>query len=333
MHFSTNITRIASTPPWANVTHFDGVEGFFVDTNAGDKVFLRKSDHVIWLPKSLRGRKVESLHPDELKMLPKEDSGKAHYESWRVKNDSELALSKLHNGYAFQPQGQALLERMTKLIDKYELDNTANIGLDPKFSINPDIFQKLIQSNNRDDVKRWGKVIAKKFAMIIHMLAQVNPKMAKRLDSDFMFAYKKLMPLFDFDPTKFQPNLPQPQQQEEESITIAHILVMHATAALKEIRPLMSQDLVFFPVMQGFVRLLGALKKFDFNAMNDYRKMFNDLINQMVDISAQSPSDDPFASDPAQIAQQVMASPALIELHHIFNMPSDPQPVAEQPQQ
>ena len=112
-----------------------------------------------------------------------------------------------------------MLERLSKLIDKYELDDVANIGLESKYSINPMLIEKLLQTNNRDDVSRIGRLIGKKFALLIHLLNQVNPKIAKRLDADFMFAYKKFIPLFGFNPVEYQPNIQQ--QPENEPIGLA----------------------------------------------------------------------------------------------------------------
>jgi len=319
MHLSTNITQIASTPPWAHVTRLpDGTEGYFVDTNLGDKVFLRKQDQVIWLPKTLRGRKVQDLMPDDLKNLPTEDKGKTHYKSWRAQNDAEQALSKIHNGYSFQPQGQALLARLTKLIEKYELDNTGNLGIDPKYSISPELINRMMQANNRDDVARLGRVIGKKFATIIHLLNQVNPKIAKRLDADFMFAYKPLMALFNFDPTEFQPNIPQPAD-ENDPLTVTHVMVISLQNALKEIRPLLAQDMIFYPALQGLTKMLATMKQgVTPENIGQFQDLYTDLISQIVAQMQAQPTNEAFGPNPAMIAQQVVNSPALLDFHSLL---------------
>lgn len=320
MHFSTSITQLASTPPWANVINYEGVQGFWVDTNLGQPVFLRKQDQVIWLPKTLRGKRVEQLQPDEMKQLPTEDQGKTHYKRWRAQNDAEQTISKMHNGYAFEPQGQALLDRLIKVVDKYELDNTQNLGLDPRYSINSALLQKLTQTNNREDVARIGRVIGKKFVTIIHLLNQTNPKLAKRLDADFMFAYQKLQPLFGFDPTTFQPALPAPGQQDQnDPVTVTHLMVMSLTNAIKEIRPLMAQDLAFYPIMQGFTKMLAQMKMgVEIDNIDEFKETYTTLMAQVVAFQQGPPPTDPFKPNPAAISQQVVQSPALQDFHQLL---------------
>lgn len=244
MHFSTSITKIASTPPWANVVNYQGVDGFWVDSNAGMPFFLRKQDHIIWLPKSLRGKKIEDLTPEEIKALPKEDNGKNLYKQWREQHENEQAVGKLHNGYQFSDAGLVLVDRLKKLVDKYELDDLSNLGLDRRYSINPALFDKLLTTNNRDDVKRIGRLIAKKFATAIQLLNQVNPKIAKRLDADFMFQYKKLQALFDFDVVGYNPNVQEPAEPETESgiepTTLDHVRDVLIKTFVSDAQPLLT---------------------------------------------------------------------------------------------
>lgn len=261
MKIVTSILKVANLPAWANVTNFMGTLGYWVDTNFGQPCFLRKDDNVIWLPKTLRGKKIEDLSPEELKNVPKEDSGKVLYKQWRLQNDIDQSVKKLHNGYAFSEVGKALIDKLHKLVDKYELDDVTNIGLDKRFSVNPVLFEKMLQTNNQDDVKRLGRIITKKVATIIHLLSQVNPKIAKRLDADFMYQYKKLQALFDFDVTKFEPNIPEPTEPE---VNYAE-LVGHIINIIKKNT---NSSMEFYPALQSFSNLQNALNnpKPDINA-------------------------------------------------------------------
>jgi hypothetical protein len=316
MRLTTKITKLASTPPWAHVVNFAGISGFWVDTNIGSKMFIRQSDHVIWLPRTLRGRKVEDLSPEEVKAVPKEDSGKVWYKQWREQNDNDLAVEKLHNGYTFSDIGQVLIDRLQKLVDKYELDDVSNIGLDSKFSINPFLFEKLLKTNNRDDVKRIGRLIAKKFALIIHLLNQVNPKMAKRLDADFMLQYNKLQNLFDFDVTKFEPNLPEPEEAPEP--THLFDILNHAVGNLvSEVKPFLTN-----PQLGSVANAFGRCAEWfqdganlDVNlAIRGCQADFKDALDRLTNIKKMAPPNNPLH----EIALQILNLESLKNFYNII---------------
>lgn len=316
MKFVTAISKTASTPPWANVVHFDGTDGFWVDTNLGQPMFLRKQDHVIWLPRMLRGKKIEDLTPEEVKALPKEDSGKSLYKQWRQQHENEQAVGKLHNGYQFSDAGLVLVDRLKKLVEKYELDDVANLGLDRKFSINPALFDKLMATNNRGDVQRIGRLIAKKFALVIHLLNQVNPKIAKRLDADFMFQYKKLQALFDFDVLQFKPNIPEPQDQvtDVEPTTLTNVGDMLISDFVGEAQPLLSSDPQLAPVLQAMQQMSMAWSQIAgvdaAKAIQSCQQPFHQMVDLLVKVTKLAPPEHPSH----QAAAQVLNLPSLATL-------------------
>lgn len=306
MHFSTSITKIASIPPWANIVRWDdGTEGFWVDSNAGMPFFIRTQDKAIWLPKTLRGKKIEDLTPEEIKALPKEDNGKALYKMWRQQHENEQAIGKLHNGYQFSDAGLVLVDRLKKLVDKYELDDVANLGLDRKLSINPVLFDKLLATNNRDNVKRIGRLIAKKFATLIQLLNQINPKIAKRLDADFMFQYKKLQALFDFDVLGFKPKSVDSEPEAEAGIeptTMDHISDVLIKAFVAETLPLLQDPQLAKPAQ------LFSLMATDPKKAPEY---FQEAVKFLATVAKLAHPGHPLA----EAAMQVLNLPSLKDLH------------------
>lgn len=309
LFFANRIKKIASTPLWANVVNLDDgsgpVQGFWVDSSLGMPFFLRKSDHVIWLPKTLRGKKLDSLTPEELQNVPKEDSGKVHYKNWKATSDKRNIAAKLFNGYAFTDAGIQLVQGLKKLADKYELDDVTNVRLERRLSINPGLFDRLLQCNNLQDVQRLGRLIVRKFVFIIKNMSLTEPKIAKRLDADFMYQYKKIEPLFDIDPLSIDVELPEAFEENQiPDPRLDHVKVLMQNCEA-EIEPIMDDDLQLSAPLTWLKDASKVLKKAQDiqseDIMEEVKFYLVSMISCLHKLAKVAPADHPLVGKVEQI--------------------------------
>ena len=193
------IIKISHLPNWANVINHDDETGYWAETESGHPVFLSPKNRII-LPKKFRGQKIDALSPEDFDNLPDDDKPDAHYKSWQDKIQKDKANSKLHDGFDFTEKGNALVNRLLSFAKKYNLDDVSKMGLPESESLNFDIFNKLLSGTNHvKEVKRLGAKLAKEIKQIINSVNKINPRLAKKMNNDFVFQYKKLQQLFDFD--------------------------------------------------------------------------------------------------------------------------------------
>lgn len=254
MKFFTGFTRLAHIPPHVTVVNFDGIQGYWTINQDGHHIFLRSKDNKIWLPKSLRGKNPNDVSSEEFKAIPKEESGNASYELWKQDFNRSKAAEKIYDGFEFTDNGKILVDRLRKFILKSKLDNVAVYSLDPKYSIKPELFDKLMQQSNVERARSMGKNIAKKYRMIIELLkASGKSRVANKIDGDFYYNWNKLEPLFDFDPSKYKPKMDEPEPEEEESAPSETLqnLTLHF---VEQVEPLLD------PQMADFANILDSFK-------------------------------------------------------------------------
>lgn len=255
MKLFTGFTRLASKPPWAKTINHDGVDGWWTEFGGKHKVFLNSHSNRVHLPKSLRGKAIVDLKPQDFEMLDKEDSGDTHYKLWREDFDRNQQADKLFTNYNFTALGQVYLDRLFKYLIKCKLDDVSQLGLDSKFSINPNLQQKLLSTPDINKVRSMLKNVAKKYRMIITLLEDMGQqKLAKKYDKDFYYQWAKLEPLAQFDPASYKPKAEAKDRDDEEEVEAEDNVALHAkNQFLKDVAPLL--DAQFGELIQAIEAL------------------------------------------------------------------------------
>lgn len=248
MKFMSGFVRLSSKPPWAKLVHLpgDNIDGYWTELGK-HPVFLRDRDDRVHLPRTLRGRSVSSLRHEDLDAVPSTDSGASHYKLWLEDFNKQRLIDKIWNGYSFTPFGLILIDRWRKFMAKNHLDDVGQLGIDPKFSINLEHFDRMMQTPYLDRVRRTGRALAKKYRMIITLLQAINKtKTAARLDRDFYYHYDKLRDLLDFDAAAYDPETPDEEDHEDakvaESLDALQLMGMFVT----EVQPMLDPQMGLF---------------------------------------------------------------------------------------
>lgn len=250
MKFVSSLVKLSSVPPWATVVQHDNTPGWWTEVGGKHKVYLREKDNRVHLPRTFRGKALTDIRPEDFDALSKEDSGDAHYKLWRQDFDRQHDIDKIYNGYQFTPFGLVLLERLKKYLMKNKFDDVAQLGLDPKYSINMALFDKFLATPYLDKVKTIGRSIAKKYRMVITLLEEMGKKrLTSRMDRDFYYHWDKLKNLFDFDPLGYKPTAPQPEDEDEESEKTDDTLFKVKEAFMAEVHPFLNPQMASFIIM------------------------------------------------------------------------------------
>jgi hypothetical protein len=315
------IIKIANRAPWnAEHTLADGVKGYWIENSDGHMLFINDTNGKIHLPKALRGKLPETIRPADFDTLDPEDTGKAHYSEWKKGYDTEKAKSKLWDNYGFTNEGQVLVDRLKKFIIKNHLDDVTqlNLGLEPKYSINLDVFDKLLNTPQIDRVGRLGRTIGKKYRLITAWLSHLGKiRLVNKLDRDFFYHWNKLASLFDIDLSKYKPEIDSEiinedvTPQETADTIKAQLLAVHQ-AFLSAIHPLLD------PQMSQFIGVLDKFNK-DINsnqimaAQSDFELMSNILMHYIGRAHMHSIG---------RAAEAILHLPEYILMHDkLFNMP------------
>jgi hypothetical protein len=257
MKIITNIIRLAHIPPHVTITEMDGLKGFWTTNQDGHRIFLDIKSHRIIIPKALRGQNPQDVSDEDFKAIPTAESGNSSYKLWQEDFNRNKAATKIYDGFEFTNNGKILINRLKKSILKHHLDNIAVYSLDPKYSIKPEMFDKLMQQTNIDRAKYMAKIIAKKYRVIIELLkASGKIRAANKIDGDFYYNWNKLEPLFDFDPAKYKPKLdaPEPEEEVEENPAPTDTLQNIVQAFVAEVEPLIDAQ------MSDFANILDSFK-------------------------------------------------------------------------
>ena len=306
MKLFTGLTRIAHIPPYANVLDFSGKKGYWTDHSEGGKIFLDSKSNRILFPKMLHGKNPGDVSAQDFAAIPKEESGNSVYKLWLEDFNRQKMVDKLFDGFSFTDQGKILVDRLKKSIIKSKLDNLSNYGLDIKYSINPEVFDKLMSQTSLDRVKSMARSIGKKYRIATELIRESGkPKIANKIDNDFYFNWNKLEPLFDFDPSKYIPSkaTQETDEQEEKSQeTLQNI----ADAFLEETRNIMD------PQMGEFQNAMGTfMKTVSKNNIPIAQKAYEAMISVLMMYIGR------LGNHPVgYAAERIIQLPSLILLHH-----------------
>lgn len=305
MKFFTGITKLASVPPWASKHEVDGQEIYWTEVGK-HPVALRARDNRVHLPKGLRGKAVADIRAEDLDALPKEDSGKAHYDMWSEDFTQKRNHDKIYNGYSFTPFGLVLVERLKKYLSKCKCDQVEALGLDPKYNIKPETFDKLLASNDINKVRTMLRSVAKKYRMIAELLkAGGKARLVTRMDKDFYYHWSKLESFADFDPTSYKPQSEDSDGEKTAKKAIDEELIYANEHFKNAVEPLLD------PQMPAFIKAMESCSKYiDQNnirkAQAQYEVMMTELM-RYVGIYGHHPV--------GQKAEQILQLPSLIVMH------------------
>lgn len=307
MRFTTNITRIAHVPPHAQICEWDNCSGYWTINQDGHHLFLRSKDNRIWIPRAFRGKNPGDVSNAEFSTLPKEDSGKASYNLWKEDFDRKNSATKLYDGFEFTDAGKLLVDRFKKFILKSKLDNVAVYSLDPKYSVKPESFDKLLTQSSADRVRSMGRSIAKKYRIATELLRESGkPRIANKFDNDFYYHWNKLEPLFDFDPSKYKPELASPEVDEEEEKSQTETLANIGDRFLEEARNLMDPQMgEFMSALSDFMKVIG---KNNIPLAQKSYEVLASILMKYIGRMSQHPV--------GQAAEQIIQLPSFILLHH-----------------
>ena len=255
MKLTTKLIKIASNiPSWANIVNIrdsSSPSGFVAGwwTSLFDEpIFILQKNDVIWLPKSLRGKNPGEVLSEDIKSLEKEDRGKTHYNDWYNGFKEEQGFSKLWNGYQFTSLGLAYISKLEKFYLKNKLNNVEILNLDPKYSVNMELFQKLINANTLTRAIRVGRSLAKRYKIILELLkAAKKYRLVSRLERDFHTIWPKLNPIFSFDVSSYNPAIDTENDIDDNN---EESLSSMALSFIKESEPLLD------PQMGSFIQIL-----------------------------------------------------------------------------
>src|ERR1039457_2717460 len=93
-------------------------------------------------------------------------------------------------------KGKILVDRLKKYIIKSKLDNAMNFGLPMRYSVRPEMFDKLLMQTNTEQVRSIGRSIGKKYRIVTEVLREAGKeRLANKIDADFYYHWNKLEPL------------------------------------------------------------------------------------------------------------------------------------------
>jgi hypothetical protein len=188
------------------------------------------------------------------------------------------------------------------------MDDTSQLGLDPKFSIDFKLFDRILLTPQIDKVQSMLKSIARKYRIIITALEDSGKaKVAKKYDKDFYYNWQKVAVLVpDFDPASYKPKTEAKNRENDEEKKVEDDVVQKAKDVfLKDCEPLLDPQ-------------MGEAFKF----LNDLSKSVdsNDLVQGEIDLEhlcalmmgfIQKFPDHPLG----QNAEKILHLPSLVLLH------------------
>ena len=309
MKLFTGFTRIAHVPPHANVVDSpdgSGSKGYWTESDNG-KLFLDFKTNRILIPKALRGRNPGDLNSKDFASVPKEENSDAVYKLWLADFNRKKSVDKLYDGFEWTDQGKILVDRLKKIFIKNKLDNVAVYSLDPKYSIKPELFDKLLVQSNADRVRSMGRSIAKKYRIVIELMrAAGRSRVANKIDNDFYYHWNKLEPLFDFNPADYNPkkatNEPDEEQEKSQTETLQNI----ADKFLEDARNLMDPQMMDFSnSLSTFMKIVGK------NNIPQIQKAYEDMISILMMYIGRY-----FHHPVGMAAEKIIQLPSLILIHH-----------------
>jgi hypothetical protein len=303
MKFISSITKLANKPPWAPMVSLrDGTNGFWIETKNGHKLFISDKNNLIHLPKSLRGKSTSSITLDDLNNVPKNDLGQVHYDNWKVIFDIKNKIKKVYDGHNFTKYGQDILNRLKDFIIKNKLDNVSEYGIDNKFSINLNIFDKIQSTPYIQKVRELGKILGKKYSDIIYLLHQNGKeKIVEKIDPNFEYLWKKIEPLFNIDLNNY---IPQTDKMVFKKYNLLELLNELENELTNIIDPQMVEFINHFEAFYDNIN-----KSNIFAAKFDYQKMNHDLLDYLTKNKN---------SHIEEIATRILNLNSFIEFHHIL---------------
>ena len=305
MKFINQIIKIASLPPWANKVILEGKECYWTEIGKHPVALLASSNRV-FLPKSLRGKAVADIRSADLDAVEKNDSGQTHYDLWNEDFTQKRNHDKIYNGYSFTPFGLVLVERLKKYLSKCKCDRVEDLGLDPKYNIKPETFDKLLTSNDMSKVRTMLRSVAKKYRMIAEMLkAGGKTRLVTNMDKDFYYHWSKLESFADFDPTSYKPQSEDSDGEKAAKKAIDEELIYANEHFKNAVEPLLD------PQMPAFINAMESCSKYiDQNnirkAQAQYEVMMTELM-RYVGIYGHHPV--------GQKAEKILQLPSLIVMH------------------
>lgn len=308
MKFFTGFTKIAHVPPHVNIVEFSGTRGYWTTTQEGYKVFLRAKDNKIWIPKAFRGHNPGDVSTLDFDSIPNEESGDASYKLWLEEFNRTNSAERLFDGAEWTDKGKILVDRLMKYIIKSKLDDAQNYGFALRYSVRPEMFAKLLQQTNFEQVRSIGRSIGKKYRILTELLRETGKqRIANKIDADFYYHWNKLEPLFDFNPEKYEPKKMVAGENEEEGEnsqeeTLQNICNRFIEDARNIMDPQMGQ---FSNAMSEFVKTIN--KNNIPLAQQAYTNMSNILMKYI----------GHFSYHPVgQAAERIIQLPSYILLHH-----------------
>lgn len=268
MKLKEGIFTFASVVPnWSKIQTISDngetfVQGFWAEI-CDNPVFITVKG-IVWLPKTLRGKRPQDVTSHDFALLPPEDAAQTHYKDWIQTAKGSSARSKIWNGYAFTRQGRFGLQRLQKFFLKAHLNDVTRLGLDVKFSVNMQLFDVIEQTNNLTKVIRIGRALARKYKLIIELLKLDRKfRLVSRLEREFQPLWEKLNPLFTFDVTGYKPTFHENEEEEPEDIDIRELKKDFNQAAQPLMHPQMAE---FIAAFEKFNHSEGDIKE-EFDAM------------------------------------------------------------------
>jgi len=315
MRMVTSILKIAHVPAFANVISWAGTSGYWTTNQDGNKLFLRAKDNRIWEPRALRGKNPGDVSKQDFDAIPKEESAGSSYSLWLEDFKREKSAEKLFDGAAWQDKGKILVDRLKKYIIKSKLDNATNFGLPMRYSVRLELFDKLLQQTNSEEVRSIGRSIGKKYRIITELLRESGKeRLANKIDGDFYYHWNKIEVLFDFDPAKYNPKKAVAGENEEEEKSKEETLQNIADQFLQDTRGLLDAQMTEFSnSLSNFMKIVGK------NNIPQIQQAYEDMASILMKYVSLY-GDHPVAIN----AEKILQLPSMLLIHHKIHVDSTP---------
>lgn len=188
-------------PNHFSLTSLQGQNGFWILHGTGNYYFITP-DGILFIPKSLRGKKVYDINDDHFNNLPEHEKNNPDYQEWLIDFQKNKNVEKIYNNHEFTKQGRDFVEKLRKFFIKNKFNKLETFGFNKEYSFDITYFDKLLAQNSLDRVKFYGRRIARNFRTIIEMMRNAN-KDVNKIEQDFYYLWNKLSSIFDFDPQSF----------------------------------------------------------------------------------------------------------------------------------